>query len=155
MKDPLRIYVAGPYSAPTSAQVEANVRKATLTAARVFSIGHHAFCPHAATHTVHQAAPQDYEVWMAFDLSVLERWANAILVIGSSPGADRELLRARELGHAVFHSIDEIPLIGGAIRGAGFITDGPGARRRVWRYGPRETTPCVKPKSESGEKSGP
>lgn len=115
MRDPFRIYIAGPYSAPTTAQVEANVRRAVFAAARVFSIGHYAFCPHAATHKIHEAAPQDYEVWMGFDMSILERWANAILVVGPSPGADRELLRARELGLAVFNSVDEIPMIGGAI----------------------------------------
>ncbi len=101
----MRIYVAGPYSADSPEGVESNVRRAIEVAAALFARGHEAFCPHAATHQVHQACPMPYEVWMAFDLGILERWAEAIFVIEESPGVRRELERAMALGLPVFRDL--------------------------------------------------
>ena len=42
-------------------------------------------------------------------MTFLEIWAEALLYLAPSRGADKELERAKELGLRIFYSIDEIP----------------------------------------------
>lgn len=110
-----RIYIAGPYSHPYRAGVLSNINAAVHAAAVCMARGHDALCPHAASDPVDQHLRNtehghlDYERWMRLDFGLIRHWATAILYIGPSPGADRELALATELGLTVFRSIAEIP----------------------------------------------
>lgn len=115
MSKPMRIYVAGPYSAPTRDGVEANIQRAMRTAASCMFRGHDAHCPHTATDPIEQYATAyhkgwlDYERWMRLDFGLIRHWATALFYIAPSPGTDRELALAEELGLTVFRSLDEVP----------------------------------------------
>lgn len=111
-----RIYVAGPYSAPTRGGVENNIRKATIATHRCMRLGHDAHCPHAATDHIevydkqaYSHAALGYEDYMRLDFGLIRYWATALLYLASSPGADRELALAEELGLVIFRSVDEVP----------------------------------------------
>lgn len=81
---PHRIYVAGPYTAPTAEGVRANTAAASAAAVECMRRGHLAHCPHTAT------APMDtgqlgYEDFMRLDFSIIGEWATAILYLAPSP----------------------------------------------------------------------
>lgn len=105
---PKRVYVAGPYTAPTPEGIEANCQRAVNVSAEVMRRGHDAFCPHAATHPLAQIYKADYERWMQFDFGIIFTWADCLLCYQSSPGADREVIYAKALGLPVFYSVDEL-----------------------------------------------
>lgn len=114
--EPLRIYVAGPYSAPTLVQRDAHTMRAVEIAAAIMAKGHDVFCPHAATHPIDVYAADEgiakgdwYERWMRLDFGIIRRWANALYLIDSSPGSDREHELARSLGYRIFTSLDQVP----------------------------------------------
>lgn len=52
--------------------------------------------------------PADYEQWMEYDLDVLSHMNAVIRRPGESPGADREVTRAREMPIPVFHKKDDL-----------------------------------------------
>jgi hypothetical protein len=102
-----RIYVSGPYSAPTKEGVIKNIETAAKAAVECFKRGHLAYVPHICT------APMDglmdYEDFMRVDLDVIMYWPSAILYLAQSPGADRELALAQRIGLKIYRSVDEIP----------------------------------------------
>lgn len=108
----LKIYVAGPYTAPDDAAVEANVRKAIDAGIAILKRGHYPFIPHL-THFVDKRSAEvkaglrweDYLVW---DRAWLED-CDALLFLGHSTGADLELRWAEEAGKTVFRTLSEIP----------------------------------------------
>jgi hypothetical protein len=109
---PLRIYIAGPYQAPSAVHRQANVNKAIDAALRLLKKGHLPFVPHL-THFVDVRAselgtPLQWEDYISWDLAWLEV-ADALLLLGRSRGADIEYERAKKLGKIIFHSIDEVP----------------------------------------------
>lgn len=109
---PLRVYVAGPYSAPSREAVLANVDRAARAATEVMRRGHDAFCPHTMSDPIEQIDGRrgiGYEDYMRVDFGIIDAWASALLYLAPSPGADRELERAKALGLPVFRSVDEIP----------------------------------------------
>jgi len=108
---PERIYVAGPYSGETQDAIRANVRRAAKFADAIMRLGHDAHCPHTATHEVDEMGKHElgYERWMRLDLGILEKWATGIFVIAPSPGVDREVKRAEELGLKVYRSLSSLP----------------------------------------------
>ena len=108
----MKIYIAGPITAPTPGQRAINVVKATDAGIDLIKMGHTPFIPHlfvaADIQAMVQGRPIEYETWMALD----DRWltmCDALLYLAPSPGADRELARAQELGLTVFMSIAEVP----------------------------------------------
>lgn len=106
-----RVYVAGPYSALTTAGVESNVHRAATIAVDVMRKGHYAHCPHTATHLLEVLDGRQsisYEDYMALDFSLIEKWATVVLKFASSPGADREEEFAKKLGIRVISSVDEL-----------------------------------------------
>lgn len=114
--EPLRIYVAGPYSAPTLEQREANMNRAVEIAAMLMALGHDVFCPHAATHPIDVYAADEglataewYERWMRFDFGIIRLWSNALYLIEPSPGSNREHELARSLGRRIFTALDQVP----------------------------------------------
>ena len=99
----MRVYVAGPYS---SGDVDENVRTAIRCADAVLESGHTPFLPHL-THFWDQQKPHTYETWLQYDSEWLAVCDALIRIPGESPGADREVAQARNLGIHVFYGIDE------------------------------------------------
>lgn len=101
---PLRVYVAGPYTADP----EKCTAAAIAVGNELLDAGHAPFVPHLAHYweTLHGA--RHYEDWMRIDLAWLET-ADAILRLpGESSGADRETARALALGIPVFDSVQAL-----------------------------------------------
>jgi hypothetical protein len=86
-----------------------NVQVAIRAAIEILKLGHSPFCPHLS-HYIHleTETPFTPEVYYKLDLDFLAE-CNALLFLGSSPGADAELEEARRRRLQIFYSIDEIP----------------------------------------------
>jgi Domain of unknown function (DUF4406) len=112
MPKPLRIYVAGPYTAHDQQSQEANAERAIQAGISVFRKGHFPYIPHL-THYVDLFAKEkgikltwdDYIMW---DIPWLDL-CDALLYLGKSKGADLELMRARKLKKRIFLSLSKIP----------------------------------------------
>lgn len=108
------IYVAGPYSAPSAAERQYHVEAAMNVGLALLQRGHAPVIPHL-THffasyirRMHgESLP--YETYMAWDAELLY-CCDALFLIASSPGADREVAAAERLGLSVFRAIDDIPV---------------------------------------------
>jgi hypothetical protein len=107
------IFVSGPYSAATDAEIGANIGRACAAGKAVIDRGHWPLIPHCNVvydlwHIdEHEQAPE-YEFYLRWDAELLRR-CDALLYVASSPGADRELALARELSLPVYLSVDGIP----------------------------------------------
>lgn len=104
------IAVAGPYSAPTPEERQANLDTMNRAAAAVMRLGH------VPIIGVNLALPvvemldgaERYEAIMTISLGAVER-CDALLLISESPGALRERDLLRALGRPIYTSLDEIP----------------------------------------------
>lgn len=103
----LRVYIAGPYTAPTRREVEENVWTAIRAMHRLMDHGFAPFCPHLS-HYAEIRRPRPYEDWMGLDLAMLPVMHALLRLPGTSPGADREVTRASELGIPVFLGEDDL-----------------------------------------------
>lgn len=109
---PLKIYIAGPYTADTEFLRLRNVNAAIDVAFQLFSKGHYPYIPHL-THFIDLRASEigrflSWEDYIKWDLPWVEV-CDALFYLSPSRGADLELERARQLGRRVFYSIDEVP----------------------------------------------
>ncbi len=106
------IAVAGPYSAETEEQQALNLKAMNAAAAEVYKKGHIPVIGVNASLYVADELPGKDRKKVISDISyaVVNR-CDAILVIGSSPGADHEKKLLEEKGLPVYYSIDEIPPI--------------------------------------------
>ena len=109
------IYVAGPFRATNSWDMEANIRRAETLALEVWRAGAAAICPHSNTRFYQGAAPD--EVWLDGDLEMVRR-SDALVMTPDwerSSGARGEHDLAVGLGIPVFYDIEglRIWLIGG------------------------------------------
>lgn len=104
------IAVAGPYSAPTSEQRQANLDAMNRAAADVFRRGHiPVIGVNLALPIVEMLGECDrYDAIMAISLEVVGR-CDAILLIGESPGANRERDLIASRGLPVYGSAEDIP----------------------------------------------
>lgn len=100
----LAVYLAGPISVGDKLD---NIRRALLEGGRLRAAGYATFIPHRDMLDQLIAGPAAYEVLMAEDLEWVGRCDVLVRLPGESPGADREVARARELGRPVFHGVDE------------------------------------------------
>lgn len=119
MTQPLKLYIAGPYTAPTEQQRMANVNAAIDAAIAAYRKGHFPFIPHL-THFVDVRAkqsslPLQWEDYIRWDLVWLNE-CDAVLCLGGSRGADLELDAAKRLGKRIFSSVDELPPASNTIR---------------------------------------
>ena len=105
------IGVAGPYSAPTEGLRKSNLEAMNLVAAKVFEKGHIPFIG------LNMALPvvakldfygDDYAAIMDISLAVIDQ-CDALLMLGESPGANRERDMVIAKGLPVYYSVDEIP----------------------------------------------
>jgi hypothetical protein len=114
MSAPLKIYIAGPYTAATDEAIASNVRRAIDAALSIFAKGHFPYVPHL-THFIDQRARETgvemaWEDYIRWDLPWISA-CDALLYLASSKGADLELAVAQELGKKTFHSVEEIPAV--------------------------------------------
>jgi nucleoside 2-deoxyribosyltransferase len=102
-----KVYVAGPYSAPSAHAVQLNVVRASGWATRFLKAGLAAFCPHT---NYQDASDVSYEAILAADMAFLEACDAVFLMPGweASPGANREKLHAEGLGIPVYTDADEL-----------------------------------------------
>ena len=112
----MRIFVAGPLTHMDPEKRGDNVEHALDTGHALLLGGHQPFVPHLSQYwDDHLWCGGDnlpYERWMEWTLSWL-RVCDALYFIGSSPGADRELALAEELGLPIYRSLDEVPAVEG------------------------------------------
>jgi len=106
------IGVAGPFSADTEAARKANLDAMNEAAAKILELGHIPLIGvNAALPVIEKSNIENkYEAIMEISMAVIDR-CEAILMIGSSPGADRERDFIKSKGLPVYYSIDEIPII--------------------------------------------
>lgn len=119
----IKIYVAGPYSSPDIHQVWKNVNEAIDAGAEIMHLGHSPFIPHL-THFIEIRNKREwprlhgfrlgYEDYMRVDQAWLEQ-ADGLLLLGHSPGADRELAVAKELRLTIWTNIVDIPRAGSLV----------------------------------------
>lgn len=105
------IAVAGPYSAPTPEQRQRNLDAMNDAAAAVYRRGHVPVIGVNAALPVLDAldSEDEYEVIMTISLGVVGQ-CDALLLIGESPGANRERDLILSKGRPVYRSVDEIPV---------------------------------------------
>lgn len=105
------IYVAGPLSAKVPSGVPTNVARAIDISNELVKRGYAPIVPHLSYYQNLRAQAQgkgiDYETWMSVDFRLLER-CDAMFVIAQSPGTNREILFARDLGIPIFTSLEEL-----------------------------------------------
>jgi hypothetical protein len=114
MLKPLKVYIAGPYTAQTEEQMVTNVNAAIDASFIIYSRGHFPYIPHL-THFIDQRAKEvgfrlEWEDYIRWDLVWLEG-CDALLYLGSSRGADMELEAAKKAGKKIFYSLSEIPIL--------------------------------------------
>ena len=104
------IAVAGSYNADTEEQKAVNLRAMNIAAAAVYRKGHIPVIGVNASLYVADELPDKERKKVIADISyaIAER-CDAILMIGSSPGADYERDFITSQGLPVYNSIDEIP----------------------------------------------
>jgi hypothetical protein len=106
------IVVAGPYSAPSEEERQANLDAMNLAAAEVLRRGHiPVIGMNAALPVVDMANPPDrYKAIMDISIALAER-CDAILMIGESPGANKERDVFLRKGLPVYLDVEEIEVV--------------------------------------------
>lgn len=104
------IGVAGPYSAPTAERRQANLNAMNAAAARLLEMGHvPVIGMNAALPVLEQANVADrYKAVMEISLAVMSA-CDALLLIGESPGANKERDLILSLGKPVYTPIEDVP----------------------------------------------
>lgn len=104
------IAVAGPYSADTENARRANMDAMNKAAARLLEKGHIPLIGvNAAVPVVEQSTVTDrYKAIMDISMAVIDT-CEALLLIGESPGANRERDHVAAKGLPIYYSIDEVP----------------------------------------------
>jgi len=104
------IVVAGPYSADTEEKKAKNLEAMNIAAAEVYRKGHiPVIGVNAAVFVADELKDIDrHEVINNISFAIVEK-CDAILMIGSSKGADMERDIIKTKGLPVYYSLDEIP----------------------------------------------
>ena len=104
------IAIAGPYSADTESERRANLAAMNDAAAMILELGHiPVIGVNAALPVVERSnIANKYEAIMKISMAVINN-CEAILMTGSSPGADMEKELILSKGLPVYYSINEIP----------------------------------------------
>lgn len=105
----MRVFVAGPYTANTDDLILCNVLTACKAAAKLVEAGLCPFVPHLSHYIDRCCATYvDYEAWMNQTLQWVDACKCVLRLPGVSPGADREVERASQLGIPVFTTVQEV-----------------------------------------------
>ncbi len=104
------IGVAGPYSAGNEEQRQQNLDNMNKAAARLLEMGHIPLIGINAALPVisHASVDNPYEAIMDISMAVIDA-CEALLIIGESPGANRERELVLSKGLPVYQHPDEIP----------------------------------------------
>lgn len=104
------IGVAGPYSAPTAEQRQANLDAMNQAAARLLEKGYVPLIGvNAALPVVEKAeVPDRYTAMMDISMAVIDQ-CEALLLLAESPGANKERDLILSKGFPVYTSIDQVP----------------------------------------------
>jgi hypothetical protein len=106
------VFVTGPYSAPTKAGIEANIRKSIEIGRRLFQKGYYPIVPHLLVKEYYQSETNSaifgYEPLMKYTMAIAQK-CDVLLLYESSPGADRERRLAESLGIPVYFDVDDLP----------------------------------------------
>ena len=104
------IVVAGPYNANTDEEKAKNLKAMNIAAAAVYKKGHIPVIGVNASLYVADELPELDRRQVISDISfaVVER-CDAILMVGSSPGADHERRIIESKGLPVYFSVNDIP----------------------------------------------
>ncbi len=104
------IGVAGPYSADTAEKRKSNLDAMNNAAARLLELGHIPLIGmNAALPVIERANLKDkYKATMEISLAVIDK-CEGILIIGESPGAnkERDLILSKNL--PVYYKLEEVP----------------------------------------------
>lgn len=100
-----RIYVAGPFTAPTRAEIERNVDAAIAAGEMIDAAGGNACVPHLFIRW-DDRHPGDYERWMKKCFAELDR-SDALYLLRKSPGASREEQRATARKMPIFYLLHD------------------------------------------------
>lgn len=114
LTQPLKIYIAGPYSAETAEQRLKNVLTAIDVGIALYSRGHFPYVPHL-THFIDERAnaigtPMSWEDFIKWDMPWVAA-CDALLYLKNSRGADLELRAAKKLGKKIFYSLEEVDAV--------------------------------------------
>jgi 2'-5' RNA ligase len=108
----MRIYVAGPYTAPTAEGKLENTNRAIDAGIELIKRGHSPFVPHLTHFIDERATAQGYDIpwekWMELDFGELDV-SDALLFLAPSRGALMELERAQSRGIPIYRSIADVP----------------------------------------------
>lgn len=112
----MRIYVAGPIRSATPEGVNTNVENAMRVGLELLKKGHAPFIPHL-NHPMDLFVKTVYPPNMHLDYEDYMLWDDEFLItcqgffyISPSPGADRELARAKKIGLRIFSSLKDVPI---------------------------------------------
>ena len=104
------IGIAGPYSAPTEKQRQENLDALNTAAARVLEAGHLPLVGVNAALPIIQYTEVDHDYEVILSISVAMMGAcEALLIIGDSPGVQKEKAVFTAKGLPVYYSLDEVP----------------------------------------------
>ena len=110
----MKIYVAGPYSGKSLAEIEQNVQNAMDAGLRIWKKGHFPYIPHLT----HWSDLRAREIGLDMDWVDYVKWhgiwvdqCDALLLLGESKGALLEYKQAKRTNKKIFHSLDEIPVV--------------------------------------------
>lgn len=103
MSNQTKVYIASPYSSDPLAGVQAQIE--AFSAIR--NLGMLPFAP-LLFHYVDAVHPRPYEDWIAQCLQWVAACDMMVRFPGESSGADREVLRACELGKIVCYSLEQL-----------------------------------------------
>lgn len=104
------VYVAGPFSGPTRADVERNICNAECTGVLLAQRGVFPVIPHANTSDPDFEKVQPYQFWIEGTMKLMEK-CDAVFMTGdwqNSKGATAERERALELGIPVFEHFYQV-----------------------------------------------
>lgn len=102
----IRVYVAGPIGANDGGRI-GRMQAAAEVGCQLVEAGLAPFVPHLWGLGYEQAFDAcDYETWLAYDLAWLLVCDAVLRLPGLSPGADREVQHARDLGIPVFVAVE-------------------------------------------------
>ena len=108
------VFVAGPYSAPTEEEVKRNIKNAINIGRILFEKGYYPIVPHVLVREYYN--PEDkhgifgYEPMMHYTQSIISK-CDILLFIDHSPGVDRELKFAEDLGKPIYFDVNHLPVL--------------------------------------------
>ncbi len=99
------VYISGPYTAPTTEERDANVKRANEEAQRWAAAGWAPYCPHTQSWNWENDTDLSHDDFLAIDMEWLKR-VDAVCVLPGwqeSAGACREVEEAKSLGLPIYY----------------------------------------------------